>query len=116
MPECDYPINGQKEFFRSIIDMGADIILGTQAHQPQTFEIYKGKFIYYGTGNLFFDQTYWPGTERSIVFSHYFYNGKLLQTRLSPTVYDLSYQPHLMDTTDAEQFIARLVKASSRGE
>ena len=58
MPECDYPINGQKEFFRSIIDMGADIILGTQAHQPQTFEIYKGKFIYYGTGNLFFDQTY----------------------------------------------------------
>ena len=98
------------------VDMGADIILGTQAHQPQTFEIYKGKFIYYGTGNLFFDQTYWPGTERSIVFSHYFYNGKLLQTRLSPTVYDLSYQPHLMDTTDAEQFIARLVKASSRGE
>ena len=116
MPQCDYPIDNQQAFFRSIIDMGADIILGTQAHQPQTYEIYKGKFIYYGTGNLFFDQTYWPGTERSLIFSHYFYNGKLLQTRITPTVYDLSYQTRLMDTAEAEAFLVRLVKASSRGE
>lgn len=116
MPECDYPINGQTEFFRSIIDMGADIILGTQAHQPQTFEIYKDKFIYYGTGNLFFDQTYWPGTERSIIFSHYFNNGKLIQTRLIPTEYDLSYQTHVMDSKVGEAFLNRLAKASSRGK
>ncbi len=116
MPACDYPIAGQQEFFRAIADMGADIILGTQAHQPQTYEIYNQSFIYYGTGNLFFDQTYWPGTERSLVFTHYFYNGKLLQTRLSPTIYDTSYQTHLMDENSSENFLARLISASSRGK
>ena len=116
MPSCDYPINGQAEFFRSIIDMGADIVIGTQAHQPQTYEIYNGKFIYYGTGNLFFDQVYWPGTERSLVFSHYFYNGKLLQTRLTPTVYDRTFQTRVMTIPEAENFLTRLVKASSKGE
>ena len=118
MPSCDAPIAGQKAFFRQFIDWGADIVVGTQAHQPQTFELYEGKPIYYGLGNLFFDQTYWPGTQRGYILTHYFDNktGKLLNTRISPTFYDTKHQVYLTDETTSEKFIARLMNSSPEGK
>lgn len=110
---CDYANSSagdQIGFFRHLIDLGADIVVGTSAHQPQTFELYKDGAIYYGIGNLFFDQYWWPGTTRSIILVHYFLNGQLVQTRLVPTIYDQTYQTKLMGTQDAEAFLARLVK------
>lgn len=108
-PTCDYANSAagdQVGLFRHLIDLGADIVVGTSAHQPQTFELYNGGAIYYGLGNLFFDQSWWPGTTRSLVLAHYFYNGKLLQTRIIPTVYDGAYQTKLMEAP--EWFINRL--------
>ena len=107
--QCDLPIVNQRQDFRHIIDLGADMVIGTQAHQPQIYEIYKGKTIYYGLGNLFFDQVEWPGTERGIILTHYLYKGRLLQTRLSPTVYDTSLQTYLMSDADATALLQRLV-------
>ena len=114
---CDLPINAgesdwpsQEEFFKHLIDLGADMVVGTQAHQPQTFELYNGKPIYYGLGNLFFDQTYWPGTERSLILTHYFWGGKLLQTVITPTVYNESLQTAPMSEDDARAFLARLAR------
>ncbi len=37
-------------------DAGADIVSGSQAHQPQGMEIRGDGFINYGLGNLFFGQ------------------------------------------------------------
>lgn len=111
---CDYANSAagdQIGFFRSLIDMGADIVVGTAAHQPQTYEQYHGGEIYYGLGNLFFDQSAWPGTTRSLVLIHYFWEGKLLQTRIMPTVYDQNFQTRLMATADASNFINRLMQA-----
>lgn len=115
-PACDGPISGQTEFFRSLIDLGADMVVGTSAHQPQTFELYNGKPIYYGLGNLFFDQTMWPDTAKGYVLTHYFIDGKYVQTRISPTIYDTSYKTTLMDTASAEAFLKRLLLSSPRGE
>lgn len=115
-PACDGPISGQTEFFRSLIDMGADMVVGTSAHQPQTYELYNGKPIYYGLGNLFFDQTMWPDTAKGYILTHYFKDGKYIQTRISPTIYDTSYKTMLMDDTSAESFLARLLESSPRGE
>ena len=111
---CDYADSAAGDligFFRHLIDLGADVVVGTSAHQPQTFELYGNGAIYYGLGNLFFDQTWWPGTTRSLVLEHYFYHGKLLQTRVAPTVYGDDMQTKLMDKEDAEWFIDRLIKA-----
>ena len=111
---CDYADSSagdQIGFFRHLIDLGADVVVGTSAHQPQTFELYGDGAIYYGLGNLFFDQVWWPGTTRSLILEHYFYNGKLLQTRIVPTVYDSSMQTRLLDKETAEWFLDRLIKA-----
>lgn len=118
---CDYPINAgesdwpeQEAFFKHLIDLGADMVVGTQAHQPQTFELYNDKPIYYGLGNLFFDQTYWPGTERSLILTHYFWNGKLLQTVITPTIYNESLQTTPMSEDAATAFLSRLTKWANR--
>ena len=111
---CDFADSAagdQIGLFREIIDLGADVVVGTSAHQPQTYELYGNGVIYYGLGNLFFDQIWWPGTTRSLVLIHYFYNGKLLQTRIVPTIYGDEMQTRLMDTTSAEAFLKRLVEA-----
>lgn len=110
-PQCDLPIGQQAAVFRELIDMGADMVVGTSAHQPQTYEMYNDKPIYYGLGNLYFDQTSWPGTERGIVLTHYFAGGKLLQTKLSPTVYHGEFQPRLMNTEEANYLLGRLKSA-----
>ena len=107
---ADSSAGDQVGFFRSLIDMGADVVVGTAAHQPQTFEQYHDGTIYYGLGNLFFDQSAWPGTTRSLVLVHYFWQDKLLQTRIVPTVYDNNFQTALMDTAAAEKFLQRLLE------
>ena len=113
-PYCDYANSAagdQIGLFHEIINLGADVVVGTAAHQPQTYELYGNGVIYYGLGNLFFDQVWWPGTTRSLILVHYFYDGKLLQTRIVPTVYDDAMQTRLMDTAAAEAFLTRLVQA-----
>ena len=106
---ADSAAGDQVGFFRHLIDMGADMIVGTSAHQPQTFELYGDGVIYYGLGNLFFDQIWWPGTTRSLILGNYFYQGKLLQTKITPTVYDSSMQTRILDAETAKWFLDRLI-------
>ncbi|MDO8265821.1 MAG: CapA family protein, partial [Candidatus Saccharibacteria bacterium] len=110
-PECDLPIGEQESVFKQIADLGADMVVGSSAHQPQIYELYNGKPIYYGLGNLYFDQTSWPGTERGIILTHYFIGGKLIQTKLTPTVYDDELQTEVMSNQEAENFLERLQNA-----
>lgn len=104
---ADSAAGDQVEFFRHLIDLGADMVVGTSAHQPQTYELYEDGVIYYGLGNLFFDQVWWPGTTRSLVLAHYFYDGKLLQTKVIPTVYDSNMQTAIME--NPEWYLQRLL-------
>ena len=111
-PTCDKADSAagdQVGFFRHLIELGADVVVGTSAHQPQTFELYGDGVIYYGLGNLFFDQYWWPGTTRSLVLAHYFYDGKLLQTKVVPTVYDATMQTKLLDEDTSKWFLQRLI-------
>ena len=112
---ADSAAGDQVGFFRHLIDLGADMVVGTSAHQPQTFERYGDGVIYYGLGNLFFDQIWWPGTTRSLILVHYFYHGKLLQTKIVPTVYDASMQTKLLDADTAKWLIERLASVSPEG-
>lgn len=109
---CDFPQNTPGDeigLFRHLVDLGADIVVGTSAHQPQVFEQYGDGAIYYGLGNIFFDQAWWPGTTRSLILAHYFYNGKLLSTKVVPTVYNKNLQPELLDKETARWFLNRLI-------
>ena len=105
---ADSSAGDQIGVFRSLIDMGADIVVGTSAHQTQTYEKYKNGFIYYGLGNIFFDQYWWPGTTKSLGLVHYFWGNSLVQTRRFGTIYDENLQTRLMGEDEFVPFIEKL--------
>lgn len=51
-----FPNRLQTDFARAAIDAGADLVIGTHPHWIQTFEHYRGKYIFYSLGNFIFDQ------------------------------------------------------------
>ena len=51
--------------YRSMIDNGADVVLGDHPHWIQTTESYKGHLIVYSMGNFMFDQQGVPELVRS---------------------------------------------------
>jgi poly-gamma-glutamate synthesis protein (capsule biosynthesis protein) len=53
------PDESQKALARSLIDAGADAVIGGHPHLSQTVDIYKGRPIIYSLGNFVFD--YFPG-------------------------------------------------------
>lgn len=52
--KADYPEKDQIDFAHSVIDYGADIIVGHHPHVLQGVELYKGKIIAYSLGNFIF--------------------------------------------------------------
>ncbi len=50
------PLTSQKHQAYTLIDAGADAIIGHHPHTIQTIEVYKDKPIYYSIGNFIFDQ------------------------------------------------------------
>ena len=112
-PICYKPLSSpdQKGVFRKAVDLGADIVVGTQAHQPQTYEVYNGGMIYYGLGNLYFDQHKWIGTRQGLILSLYIQDGKFLQSRLTPTYMDRNLIPRLASESEGNLLLDLLKKA-----
>lgn len=75
MPVIAYPHMGaeyqpepdqlRRDLYRSMIDNGADMVLGDHPHWVQSSEAYKGKPIFYSMGNFIFDQQYNKEVTRS---------------------------------------------------
>lgn len=70
--DIHYPLPEQVEIGRSLIDAGVDLVVGNHPHVIQSYEQYKGKWIFYCLGHLYFphyeskylnekgmEQTYW---------------------------------------------------------
>jgi poly-gamma-glutamate synthesis protein (capsule biosynthesis protein) len=50
------PNQRQENIAHTLIDNGADLILGGHSHVPGKIERYRGKYIFYSLGNFIFDQ------------------------------------------------------------
>lgn len=89
------PHASQKTICKKLIDYGADVVIGSQAHIVQEIGIYKGKNIFYGTGNFLFDQTYKKGVRQAYFLKCYFYKGKIIQFHPMYTFMNAKKQPAL---------------------
>ncbi len=71
--------------FHKVSEAGADIVSGSQAHQPHGMEFIGDRFIHYGLGNLFFDQYRLfkgPETDQAFIDRHVFYDNRYIGTEL----------------------------------
>jgi len=107
----DYrPLPKQVSDFQGLADLGADIVVGTQAHKPQTFEFYNARngtsaFLHYGLGNLFFDQPFW-GNSRFFMDELFIYEGRLLTVGLFTGIIDDLARPRPMTDDEQVNFLA----------
>jgi poly-gamma-glutamate capsule biosynthesis protein CapA/YwtB (metallophosphatase superfamily) len=73
------PTKSQAKITKYLLDWGADFVYGSQAHQVQQVEFYKGKPIFHGFGNFLFDQIHRIGVRQGFFLHTYFYQGKMVQ-------------------------------------
>ncbi|MBL8162576.1 MAG: CapA family protein [Anaerolineae bacterium] len=104
------PTAQQQLDFRGLADLGADVVIGTQAHKPQTMEFYNAatgaqRFIHYGLGNLYFDQPFW-GNMRFFMDRLLVYEGRLVSIDLFTGIIDDNARPRPMNAEERFNFLA----------
>lgn len=57
--DIKYPEPEKVKLGRRIIDAGADLLIGHHPHIIQPYEKYKGKYIFYSVGNLYFNDIHY---------------------------------------------------------
>lgn len=105
----------QDAFFRKYAAMGADVVIGSQAHQPQGFAFTAwqgGAFIHFGLGNLFFDQMQSLGTRQMFADKLIIYQGRLLSIQLFTGLIEDYARPRPMTESERAAFLQTIFKAS----
>lgn len=98
----------QVEWGRFFVEAGADIVLGDQAHWVQTMELYQDAPIYYGLGNIVFDQMWSDKTTEGLLIKVYVANGKILTTEpIATKIYDYA-QPKIETGTMRDTILSYL--------
>ena len=104
----------QKKTAYSLIDIGADIIIGHHPHVAQGIELYQGKLIFYSLGNFVFDQYFSFDTQEGLAVGISI-NGEQTDFFLYPLKSKLS-QVELMNEEEKEKFLQKLVEWSDVDE
>ncbi len=104
------PAPQQMADFRLMVDSGASIVSGSQAHYAQMMEFYGDAFIHYGLGNLFFDQMGdqdWmsPGIRREFLDRYVIYGGKLVSVELLTALLEDYSRPRWMTEEERVSFL-----------
>jgi poly-gamma-glutamate synthesis protein (capsule biosynthesis protein) len=109
------PFAGQQALARSIIDAGADMVIGNHAHWVGAMEVYKGRPIWYALGNFVFDQTWSEPTSEGLLLELTFSGRHLVQVRLHPTIILDGAQPNFLDPGgDGRVVLGQLYDASKK--
>lgn len=96
--------------FRKAAEAGAVVVSGSQSHVPLEMEFYKGAFIHYGLGNLFFGQMgnqppgpglpLQPAERFEFLDRHVFYDGHYINTELLTALLEDYARPRPMDSSE----------------
>jgi poly-gamma-glutamate synthesis protein (capsule biosynthesis protein) len=112
------PHQPQIDFAKNSIDYGADMVIGAHPHWIQTFEQYKGKYIFYSLGNFIFDQTWSRDTQEGLALrislqsrkSNIQGNSKtnVEQIELIPVVIENASTPRPANEQEAQQILKKI--------
>ncbi len=103
------PTDQQRIDFANYARLGADVVIGTQAHFPQTYNVITGygegtAFLHYGIGNFLFDQSWWAGVRFSLD-ELYIYDGRLMTVAIYPGIIEENARPRLMTAEERDNFL-----------
>jgi enterochelin esterase-like enzyme len=109
----------QQEFdFGDWANLGADVVVGTQAHWPQTYDYAPQEgggeaFLHYGMGNFIFDQPWWANS-RFFMNELYVYDGNLQFVDVYTGVIEELGRPRLMTQEERLNFWVVMFEQNGR--
>jgi poly-gamma-glutamate capsule biosynthesis protein CapA/YwtB (metallophosphatase superfamily) len=104
------PTTTQKNICKYLIDCGADVVMGSQAHQAQEIATYKDKIIFFGLGNFLFDQIHRIGVRQAFFLNCYFYKGKIIQYQPVYTFMNEQRQPTIAKEAEKKEIQKSILK------
>jgi len=104
------PNSDQKDFARSAIDSGADLVLGHHPHVIESIEKYKGKYIFYSLGNFIFDQMWSQETREGLMAKFLFKNNKVTLVETKAVLIENYSQPRILGGSAAERVLDKIKK------
>lgn len=105
------PTSTQVKIAQDLINWGADVIMGSQAHQAQEIRLYKNKIIFYGLGNFMFDQIHRVGVRQAFFLNCFFYKGKAIQFQPVYTYMNDQRQPTVADAVHKAEIQDLILKS-----
>ena len=108
------PFAAQQALARSIVDAGADMVIGNHAHWVGAMEIYKGRPIWYALGNFVFDQDWSEPTMEGITLELTFDGSTLVQVRIRPHIILDKAQPNFMSPAGTGRVVLGQLYDASR--
>jgi poly-gamma-glutamate capsule biosynthesis protein CapA/YwtB (metallophosphatase superfamily) len=107
------PMQRQREIARNLIDFGADVVIGSQAHQAQEIALYRDKVIFYGLGNFMFDQIHRIGVRQAFFLQSYIHRGRVIQFRPIYTFMGDDRRPAIAGDADRELIRRSILKRAN---
>jgi hypothetical protein len=104
------PTENQRKISQNLIYMGADVVIGSQAHQAQEIAVYHNKPIFFGLGNFLFDQIHRIGVRQAFFLNCYFLNGKIIQFQPVYTFMSSSRQPNIANAEEKQMIQTSIIK------
>lgn len=98
--------------FEKYASLGADVVIGSQAHQPQGFTFSNGAFLHHGLGNLFFDQMQNIYTRQMFADKLILYDGRLMSVVLFTGLIENFCCPRPMTAAERQDFLNTIFQAS----
>ena len=92
------PNDWQRRVFRSLIDAGADMVVGHHPHVIQPVESYGSGWIAYSLGNFVFDQTFSEETMQGLMLRVSVAAGRIIGVEELPILISRSFQPAIAET------------------
>ncbi|MBM3706083.1 MAG: CapA family protein [Actinobacteria bacterium] len=109
-----FPTGQQISDFERMLDAGAVIVSGSQAHQPQGVEITDSGFINFGLGNIFFGQALGKEVKQGLIAKHVFYMGNHINTDLITTYIEDFSQPRPTGSGERADLLKAIFEGSIR--
>lgn len=109
----DCPAPWQIDMAHTIVDSGADIILGHHSHTVQGIEMYKGKPIAYSLGNFIFDM-WQKRLRKTFILELNITDGVDISCKVIPVEINNCFQPMLLDSERAKSADKDIALLSSK--
>ncbi len=105
----------QENLAHTLIDAGADVVIGHHPHVVQDIEIYKNKVIFYSLGNFIFDQYFSKEVQEGLVVEMRVEQDDLVFTLKPVTSIGSRSMPRFMAPYERDTFLSELAKKSDTG-